>query len=69
MIGPLEYEAGHPITLKGERYHDRITMYFVTQLEFIALEQMLCQQDGATRHTPISNCGVLFFEFWRPEYV
>ena len=53
IIGPyfFKIEAGHNITVNGERYRAIINDFFVPDLDDVDVDDLWFQQDGATYHT------------------
>ena len=65
IIGPysFENEAGHSVTVNGERYRDMLTDFLWPQLEDLDLDLLWFQQDGATCHTSHETIALLRTRF------
>ena len=61
IIGPYFFknEAGHNVTVNGERYRAMINDFFVPELDDVDVDDLWFQQDGATCHTANATIDLL----------
>ncbi|GFV79261.1 uncharacterized protein TNCV_71291 [Trichonephila clavipes] len=57
IIGP--YYEGHNVTVNGDRYRAMITNFFIPELNNHDIQELWCQQDGATCHTARATIDLL----------
>ncbi|GFX67399.1 putative transposable element [Trichonephila clavipes] len=61
IIGPYFFKnnAGHNVTVNGDRYRVMITNFFITELNNHDVQELWFQQDGATCHTARATIDLL----------
>lgn len=61
LYGPYFFknEAGHNVTVNGERYRAMINDFFVPELKDVDVDDLWFQQDGATCHTANDTINLL----------
>ncbi|GFW70530.1 putative DD41D transposase [Trichonephila clavipes] len=61
IIGPYFFknDAGHNVTINGDRYRAMITNFFIPELNNQDVQELWFQQDGATCHTARATIDLL----------
>ncbi|GFS86310.1 putative transposable element [Trichonephila clavipes] len=61
IIGPYFFknDAGHNVTVNGDRYRAMITNFFIPELNNHDVQELWFQQDGATCHTARATIDLL----------
>ncbi|GFU84679.1 uncharacterized protein TNCV_3782051 [Trichonephila clavipes] len=61
IIGPYFFknDAGHNVTINGDRYRAMITNFFIPELNNHDVQELWFQQDGATCHTVRATIDLL----------
>ncbi|GFU16263.1 putative transposable element [Trichonephila clavipes] len=61
IIGPYFFknDAGHNVTVNGDRYRAMITNFFIPELNNHDVQELWFQQDGATCHTACAPIDLL----------
>ncbi|GFV38089.1 transposable element Tc3 transposase [Trichonephila clavipes] len=61
IIGPYFFknDEGHNVTVNGDRYRAMITNFFIPELKNHDVQELWCQQDGATCHTARATIDLL----------
>ena len=61
IIGPFFFEnkQGEALTVNGDRYRAMLNEFLFTKIEEKGIDNIWCQQDGATCHTAEATLDVL----------